>query len=74
MKTTLSNLIAFIEINENIIEDFYSISFFRDNIKLQGHFTTEKAKKYSQLDFKFSFEEHLNGKSLIYPNIEITLT
>lgn len=74
MKTSLFNLIQFVEIDENIIEDFYSISFYKNNIKLQGHFTTEKAKKYSQLDFKFSFDEHLNGKSLIYPNIEITLT
>jgi len=74
MKTTLLNLIEFIEINENIIEDFYNISFFTDDIKLQGHFTTEKAKKYAQLKFKFSFEEHLNGKNETYPNIKITLT
>lgn len=74
MKTTLLNLIEFVEINENIIEDFYCITFFKNDLKLQGHFTTEKAKKYSQLDFIFSFDEHVNGKSFKYPNIKITLT
>ena len=74
MNEKLITLNEFFNINNNSINDFYTITIYKDILRLQGEFTTEKAKKYSQLDFKFSFDEHLNGKSLIYPNIEITLT
>ena len=78
METTLLNLIKFLEIDKNITNDFYHISFFENDIKLQGYFTNEIAKKYSLLDFQFtsnlSFKRHILGKNCKYPNITIILT
>ena len=80
METTLLNLIKFLEIDKNITNDFYHISFFENDIKLQGYFTNKIAKKYSLLDFQFtavlnlSFKEHIIGKNCKFPNITIILT
>ena len=74
MNEKLITLNEFFNINNNSINDFYTITIYKDILRLQGEFTTEKAQKYSKLNFLFSFNKHLNGKSETYPNIEITLT
>jgi hypothetical protein len=42
--------------------DFYSITFTSYDIKLQGQFSTELARKLSNVGFVFTFNHHLNGK------------
>jgi len=59
--------------------DFYSVSFGKNTIQLQGHFTTPLAQKLTTIGFVFKFDQHLNGK---FPAdagsdlqiIEVTLT
>jgi hypothetical protein len=63
METNKQILIDFFENFKESIEydDFYSISFSKYTINLQGQFTTSLAQRLTQIGFNFTFNEHLNG-------------
>lgn len=63
METNKQTLIDFFENFKQSIDykDFYSITFTKYQINLQGHFNTSLAQRLSQIGFKFIFDEHLTG-------------
>lgn len=63
METNKQTLIDFFENFKESIEynDFYSITFTKSSIDLQGHFNTSLARRLTQIGFTFIFEEHLTG-------------
>lgn len=74
-KTTIEkNYQALLEMREFNLSHFYSLSITEYSISLQGHFTTAKAKYYSEMGFVFTFDQHCIGKSEILKQISIILT
>jgi len=63
METNKQTLIDFFENFKESIEynDFYSITFTKSSIDLQGHFNTSIARRLTQIGFSFIFVDHLIG-------------